>query len=101
MDRLAARVAQGGVLTMDEAFRQIAHHIHLLVHVKLVDDTWRGGVRTRYVNEIRYLTGGLEGNRPVTHLVYAAPTESTPAVYHPDATLMRDLDPFLGDWRRR
>lgn len=101
IDRLAGRVAQGGVLTMDEAFRQIAHHIHLLVHVKLVDDTWRGGVRTRFVNEVRYLTGGLEGNRPVTHLVYRAPTATTPPVFHPDAALMQELAPFLGDWRRR
>lgn len=101
MDRLAARVAQGGVLTVDEAFRQIAHHIHLLVHVKLVDDTWRGGVRTRFVNEVRSLTGGLEGNRPVTHLVYSAATETSAEVYHPDAALLHELAPFLADWRRR
>ena len=34
MDRLAARVAQGGVLTMSEAYRQIALNLHLLIHVK-------------------------------------------------------------------
>ena len=44
IDRLASRVAQGGVLTIDEAYRQIAHNIHLLVHVRLQDDTWKGGV---------------------------------------------------------
>ena len=27
MDRLASRVAQGGVLSVEEALRQIAHHI--------------------------------------------------------------------------
>lgn len=70
MDRLASRVAQGGVLSVEEAYRQIAHHIHLLIHVRLVDDTWRGGVRTRSVTEIRQLTGGLENGRPVTHLAY-------------------------------
>ena len=71
MDRLAARVAQGGVLTVDEAFRQIAHHIHLMVHVKLVDDTWRGGVRTRGSSRGALRSpAGVEGNRPVTHLVY-------------------------------
>ena len=57
MDRLASRVAQGGVLTVPEAYRQIAHNIHLLVHVKLVDDTWRGGQRRRFISEIRQLTG--------------------------------------------
>lgn len=101
MDRLAARVAQGGVLSIDEAFRQIAHHIHLVVHVKLVDDTWRGGTRSRFVSEVRYLTGGLEGNRPVTHLVYRAPSETSAEEYHPDAALLHELGPFLGDWRRR
>ena len=30
MDRLASRVAQGGVLSIEEAYRQIAHHIHLM-----------------------------------------------------------------------
>lgn len=101
MDRLAARVAQGGVLGMDEAFRQIAHHIHLVVHVRLVDDTWRGGVRTRLVSEVRRLTGAMEGNRPVTHLVYRAATPEAPEVYHPEAAFLDELAPFLGDWRAR
>ena len=82
MDRLAARVAQGGVLTVDEAFRQIAHHIHLIVHVKLVDDTWRGGVRSRFVSEVRQLTGAIEGNRPVSH---SGPSSARTA--HTDPTI--------------
>ena len=35
MDRLASRVAQGGVLSVEEAYRQIAHNIHLFIYVKL------------------------------------------------------------------
>lgn len=101
MDRLAARVAQGGVLTMDEAFRQIAHHIHLIVHVKLIDDTWRGGVRTRLVSEVRSVTGAIEGNRPVTHLIYRAGTETSPEVFHPDPALMDELAPYLDHWSPR
>ncbi|WP_300077731.1 CpaF/VirB11 family protein [Propioniciclava sp.] len=100
MDRLAARVAQGGVLTVDEAYRQIAHHIHLLVHVQLTDDTWRGGVRTRYVSEVRALTGAVEGNRPVTHLVYSGGPDRSP-VFQPEAAMMTELAPFLADWRAR
>ena len=99
MDRLAARVAQGGVLSIDEAFRQIAHHIHLIVHVRLIDDTWRGGVRTRLVSEVRRLTGAIEGNRPVSHLVYRAATPHAAEVYHPEADFLAELAPFLGDWR--
>lgn len=71
IDRLASRVAQGGVFTVPEAYRQIAHHLHLLVHIRLIDETWKGGLRRREVAEIRQLTGALEGGQPVTHLVYA------------------------------
>lgn len=98
MDRLAARVAQGGVLTVDEAFRQVAQHIHLLVYVQLTDDTWRGGVRTRRVAEVRRLTGAIEGNRPVSHLVYRAATPNSPEVFHPEADFLAELEPFLPEW---
>jgi len=100
MDRLAARVAQGGVISIDEAFRQIAHHIALIVHVRLVDDTWRGGVRTRFVSEVRRLTGGMEGNRPVSHLVYRAPSETQPEVFHPEQDFLDQLAPYVHTWRR-
>jgi pilus assembly protein CpaF len=101
MDRLAARVAQGGVISIDEAFRQIAHHIHLIVHVNLIDDTWRGGVRTRRVSEVRRLTGGMEGNRPVTHLLYRAASETDPGVYHPEQEFLDQLAPYSHTWRAR
>ena len=95
MDRLASRVAQGGVLTVEEAFRQIAHHIHLLIHVRLVDDTWRGGVRTRTVAEIRQLTGGLESGRPVSHLAYS---DGPGGGFSPDAAILAELAPFQSAW---
>jgi Flp pilus assembly CpaF family ATPase len=97
MDRLASRVAQGGVLTVEEAYRQIAHHIHLIIHVRLVDDTWRGGLRTRAVAEIRQLTGGLELGRPVTHLSYRAGAGKTDQ-FTPDAGLLEELAPFTSAW---
>lgn len=100
MDRLAARVAQGGVITIDEAFRQIAHHISLLVHVKLTDDTWRGGVRSRAIAEVRRVTGGIEGNRPVTHLLYKAATPTSAEVFHPDQEFLDELAPFMHTWRQ-
>lgn len=96
IDRLASRVAQGGVLQMDEAYRQIAHNIDLLVHVSLTDETWRGGVRTRQISEIRALTGSMENGRPSTHLVYAA--GPTP-FFQPDPDFMVDLHPFASTWR--
>lgn len=99
IDRLAARVAQGGVLTVEEAYRQIALHIGLIVHVNLTDDTWRGGVRTRQVSQVLALTGAVEGNRPVSHLVYQAPTATARARFQPEAAMLDDLAAFLGSWR--
>lgn len=101
MDRLASRVAYGGVVSIEEAYRQIAHNLHLLIHVRLQDDTWRGGVRRRYVSEIRSLTGALEGGRPVTHLVYDAGAAGRDEVFHPDPQLVDELMEFDGVWERR
>lgn len=95
IDRLASRVAQGGVITVDEAYRQIAHNLHFLVHVKLVDNTWRGGTRTRYVSEVRTLTGGLENGRPTTHLLYTAGADGQSPLLHPEPALLDELAPFL------
>lgn len=94
IDRLASRVAQGGVLTVDEAMRQIAHHIDLVVHVVLRDDTWRGGTRTRFVSEVRHLTGSIENGRPTTHLLYRAPTSASSEVFDPSAELLTELAEF-------
>jgi pilus assembly protein CpaF len=95
IDRLASRVAQGGVLTIEEAYRQIAHNIHLLVHVRLQDDTWKGGVRRRYVSEIRQVTRATESGRPVTHLTYTATgTGTQPPGFFPDADFEAELLPF-------
>ncbi len=100
IDRLASRVAQGGVLTVDEAYRQIAHNIALFVFVRLEDDTWKGGVRRRFVSEIRQVTRAMENGRPVTHLVYdAAPSTGRPAGFLPDADFEAELLPFHRDLR--
>lgn len=96
MDRLAARVAQGGVLTMSEAYRQIALNLHLLIHVKLVDDTWRGGIRRRFIGEVRELTGAMENGRPVTHLAYLADDSGQLAEFSPSAGLLAELRMLRG-----
>lgn len=99
MDRLASRAAQGGVLTVEEAYRQIAHNINLFVHVQLVDDTWSGGTRRRLVSEVREVTGALENGRPVTHLTYnALPTSRTPRLFDPAPESLAALDRFRSAW---
>ncbi|MCC6497186.1 MAG: secretion protein, partial [Propionibacteriaceae bacterium] len=80
-----------------EAYRQIAHHIALLIHVRLVDETWRGGLRTRAVAEIRQLTGGLEGGRPVTHLAYRSDPGGE-EYFSPEPGLLAELAPFNSAW---
>lgn len=94
IDRLASRVAQGGVLTIEEAMRQIAHNISFIVHVQLEDNTWRGGVRQRYISEVRQLTGSIENNRPTTHLVYRAATALHGEMFQPDADMTAELARF-------
>jgi type IV secretory pathway ATPase VirB11/archaellum biosynthesis ATPase len=101
IDRLASRVAQGGVLTIDEAYRQIAHNIHLLVYVRLLDETWKGGTRRRLVSEIRQVTRATENGRPVTHLTYSSHgTATQPAGFYPDSDFEAELLPFRRDLPR-
>jgi len=100
MDRLASRVAQGGVLTIDEAYRQIAHNMALFIYVRLEDETWKGGTRRRFVSEIRQVTGAIENARPVTHLTYSASgTINQPPGFYPDADFEAELLPFHRELR--
>lgn len=99
MDRLASRVAQGGVLTVEEAYRQIAHNISLFVHVSLVDETWRGGIRRRLVSEIRQVTGAMENGRPVTHLAYRAASATNAAFFEPEPGSAAELAVFAPAWQ--
>ena len=101
MDRLASGVAQGGVLSVGEAYRQIAHNIHLFIYVRLVDETWKGGIRRRYVSEIRQVTRAIEHGRPVTHLTYHATGNGRQSAgYFPDAEFEAELLPFRRDLLR-
>lgn len=97
IDRLASRVAQGGVLTVEEAMRQIAHNISFIVHIHLEDDSWRGGIRRRRVSEVRQLTGAIENGRPTTHLVYRASSPLQGELFHPEAEMAAELSQFDGN----
>jgi pilus assembly protein CpaF len=89
------------VLTIEEAYRQIAHNIQLVIYVRLVDETWKGGGRRRFISEIRQITRAIESGRPVTHLTYSATgTGSQPAGFFPDADFEAELLPFRRDLAR-
>ncbi|GAA1429364.1 hypothetical protein GCM10009616_11280 [Microlunatus lacustris] len=80
----------------------MVHNISLLVYVRLQDDTWKGGVRRRYVSEIRQVTRATENGRPVTHLTYSATGTSTqPPGFFPDADFEAELLPFRRPLPRR
>lgn len=99
MDRLAMRIAQGGSLGIGDAYRQIAHNIDFLVHVMLVDDTWQGGKRRRFVSEIRQLTGTFEGERPTSHLCYRSNGPGDPETFfRPDPLTSRELGRYAAAW---
>ncbi|MDR0435978.1 MAG: Flp pilus assembly complex ATPase component TadA [Propionibacteriaceae bacterium] len=99
IDRLAARVAQGGVVAVPEAYRQIAHHLGLIIHVRLDDDTWCGGRRTRYVDEVVELTGDLENGRPVTQVLYRCAPDGT-VRFTPSDRLSAELARFTAEVMR-
>lgn len=97
IDRLATRVAHGGEVTTDEAYAQIASNVDFIIHVGLRDETWRGGRRHRRISEIRYLTGGLERGRPITHVVYRAePSADGPAGFTPPIEVARAFARYQG-----
>ena len=96
LKRLTKTLQQGGVLGVSEAYRQIALNLHLLIHVCLVDDTWRGGTRKRFISEVRELTGAVENGRPVTHLAYRADEHGRALQLQPSAELLGELRAFRG-----
>ena len=72
------------------------------MHVRLDDDTWRGGQRRRFVSEVRQVVGAIENARPVTHLTYsAAGVPGQPPGFYPDAGFAAELVPFRRELPRR
>ena len=82
--------------TQECSSQQSPHcHIHLFLYVRLTDETWKGGVRRRYLSEIRQVNRSIENGRPITHLTYQATgTPSQPAGFFPDADFEAELLPF-------
>lgn len=99
VDRLAVRVAHGGEVLIDEAYAQIAANLDLVVHVGLIDDTWRGGRRHRQITQVRYLTGGRENGIPITHVVFRAAADNDgPAGFFPLAELEQAFERYRSWW---
>jgi pilus assembly protein CpaF len=66
-----------------------------LIYVKLIDETWKGGSRRRFISEMRQVTRAIENGRPVTHLTYSASGgPGQEAGFFPDADFEAELLPF-------
>lgn len=90
-DRLAARAAQTGRLSIEEAYIQIGLNIDLFVYVHLVDDTWRGGTRFRVISEILHVKPG-DSVRPSSTTIYSTdPSTFAPAAFTPEGELVAEL----------
>ena len=90
-DRLAARAAQTGRLSIEEAYIQIGLNIDLFIYVHLVDDTWRGGPRFRVISEVLYVKPG-DSIRPSSTTVYRTdPGTFAPAEFTPEGELVAEL----------
>lgn len=90
-DRLAARAAQTGRMSIEEAYIQIGLNIDLFVYVHLVDDTWRGGPRFRVISEILQVKPG-DTIRPSHDTIYRTdPTTFAPTAFTPPGDLIAEL----------
>ncbi|WP_046472314.1 CpaF family protein [Allosalinactinospora lopnorensis] len=70
VERLVVLCGRYGIAP-DIAYRVIAGAVDLIVHVDLLDDTWReGGRRLRYVREVVEVAGIAETGRPTISDIY-------------------------------
>ncbi|GAA4898792.1 CpaF family protein [Streptomonospora salina] len=69
VERLVVLCGRYGI-NPDIAYRVIAGAVDLVVHVDLVDDTWRGGTRGRIVGGVVEVAGVGENGRPAITDVY-------------------------------
>lgn len=91
--RLASRVAEGRVYTVEEAMRQIGLLVDLIVYVEKIDDTERGGGLRRQISNIVACSPGDDG-RPAFGEVYTTDVDGNPLAFTPPATMLTKLDRY-------
>lgn len=83
--RLASRVAEGPVYSIEEAMRQVGLCIDLIVFVSLVDDSWNGGTRRRFISDIQACSPGDRGDGPAFMDIYKTDVDGNPGPFTPGA----------------
>ena len=68
LERLVTAAALGGVMRQEDAYRQIAVNIDLVIHLDSLDERARGGRLHRYVNQVMAIDGFAEGVNGPSHL---------------------------------
>jgi len=93
IERLVTCALEAGPhVTSEFAYRQIAQHIDLIVHVKLDDQTRTGGGRHRYVSEVIELAPGEHDRVAVTDLFSPGPDGRAIPRTNPSPVLLADLE---------
>ena len=91
--RLASRVAEGRVYTVEEAMRQIGLLVDLIVYVEKIDATERGGGIRRQVSNIVACSPGDDG-RPAFGEVYTTDVDGNPLTFTPPEKMLARLDRY-------
>ena len=84
-------------MTTEDAYRQMAVNLHLVVHLEAADQRSEGGVYRRYVNQIMEIDGladnpdGSKSSRPATNLIYDARQPDRPLGEHMSSHLREAL----------
>lgn len=88
LERLATAASQGAAMTTEDAYRQMAVNLHLVIHLEAADERSQGGTYRRYVNQIMEIDGladnpdGTKSSKPATNLIYDARDPNRPLTEH-------------------
>ena len=88
--RLASRIAEGRVYTIDEAMRQIGLLLQLIVYVDVIDERIFGGERYRRITQIAFCSPGEDG-RPAIDPIFTTDEQGNPLTFNPPPELLRKL----------
>jgi pilus assembly protein CpaF len=88
--RLASRIAEGRVYTIDEAMRQIGLLLQLIVYVDVIDERMFGGERYRRITQIAFCSPGEDG-RPAIDPIFTTDEQGNPLTFNPPPELLRKL----------
>lgn len=98
--RLAERAAESRIYTVEEALRQVGERIDLIVYITLLDETWRGGGRERFVSAIHSCDPG-DGAEPSLGDIYIKnPLTREPGVFTPHSDWGAIMTHYRRDLRR-